>query len=277
MNSSVLTGPATGSAGPVRVSGGGQLSAFFLRNVRALLRQPAYLSISLVQAVVWLPLFGSLFRGIADIPGFGDDSYFDYLTPGVVMMSAFFSAGWAGMGFITDMERGVMDRILAAPASRWAIIGGCLAYQALMTTAQTVIILLLGWALGTDYGGGAVGLLVLVLVLVAIALGTVVAALSMALALLVRREESLVAATNFLALPLTFLSTAMMSRDLLPGWIRPIALANPLDWAVSAARESITADPNWALAGWRVAALAAAALTATALATRAFRAYQRSL
>ncbi|WP_285223913.1 ABC transporter permease [Frankia sp. Mgl5] len=275
MSSSVLTGPAAGSARPARVSGGGQLAAFFVRNVRALLRQPAYLSISLVQAVVWLPLFGSLFRGVADIPGFGDDSYFDYLTPGVVMMSAFFSAGWAGMGFITDMERGVMDRILAAPASRWAIIGGCLAYQALMTTVQTVIILLLGWALGTDYGGGAVGLLVLVLV--AIALGTVVAALSMALALLVRREESLVAATNFLALPLTFLSTAMMSRDLLPGWIRPIALANPLDWAVSAARETIAADPNWALAGWRVAALAAAALTATALATQAFRAYQRSL
>ncbi|OHV38988.1 multidrug ABC transporter permease [Parafrankia colletiae] len=253
---------------------GPQVATLLARHVRALLRQPAYLAISLVQAVVWLPLFGSLFRRVTGIPGFGESSYFSYLTPGVVMMSAFFSAGWAGMAFVQDMERGVMDRLLAAPVSRFSVVGAGLAYQALLTTVQSVVILLLGWALGADYHGVTGPL---VLLLTAILLSTVVAALSMALALVLRTEEALIAATNFLALPLAFLSTAMMSRDLLPGWIRRITYGNPLDWAVTAARAVVAGGTDWAQAGWRVGALAAATAVATGLTLRAFRTYQRSL
>ena len=252
-----------------------QFGALTMRHVRAMLRQPAYLSISLIQAVLWLPLFGSVFRSVTDIPGFGSGSYISFLTPGVVVMSAFFSAAWAGMGFINDMERGVMDRLLASPARRSAIVGSVLAYQALLTTVQTVIILLLGWALGTDYAGGVLGLLLLLLA--SIGIGMLLAAFSSGLAMLVRKEESLVAASNFLALPLTFMSSTLMARDLLPGWIQSIALVNPLDWAVTVAREAITADPDWGSMLWRLGALAGLTLLAGWLAARSFRSYQRSL
>jgi ABC-2 type transport system permease protein len=40
-----------------------------LRDIRALLRQPAWVGISLVQPVVWLLLFGALFESTAEIPG----------------------------------------------------------------------------------------------------------------------------------------------------------------------------------------------------------------
>ena len=40
------------------------------RQLRALARQPAYLVISLIQPVIWLFLFGQLFRRVIDIPGF---------------------------------------------------------------------------------------------------------------------------------------------------------------------------------------------------------------
>jgi len=39
------------------------------RQLRALARQPAYLVISLIQPVIWLFLFGSLFRKIVELPG----------------------------------------------------------------------------------------------------------------------------------------------------------------------------------------------------------------
>ena len=53
---------------------------------------------SLVQPVIWLLLFGALFQSVADLPGFGGDDYIAFLAPGIVIMTAFFSAGWSGMG-----------------------------------------------------------------------------------------------------------------------------------------------------------------------------------
>jgi ABC-2 type transport system permease protein len=69
----------------------------------------------------------------------------------------------------------------------------------------------------------------------------------------------------------------MMAKDLLPGWIQSIAYVNPIDWAVTACREAISANPDWATVGQRLLLLAVLALFAGWLATRAFRAYQRSL
>ena len=86
-----------------------------LRYLRVLLRQPAFIVITLIQPIIWLLLFGALFKSVTHIPGF-HGSYVNYLTPGVVVMLAVSSAGWTGMGFIEDINSGVMDRMLVAPA-----------------------------------------------------------------------------------------------------------------------------------------------------------------
>ena len=69
-----------------------------LRYLRALARQPAFLGIALVQPIIWLLLFGQLFRAVVDIPGFapGSGSDLEFITPGVIVMTALFSSGWAG-------------------------------------------------------------------------------------------------------------------------------------------------------------------------------------
>ena len=82
------------------------------RQLKALLRQPAVVVITLVQPMVWLFLFGNLFRRVVELPGFGSGSYLDYLVPGVVVMNAVSSNMWAGMGTIEEIERGTMNRFL---------------------------------------------------------------------------------------------------------------------------------------------------------------------
>ena len=49
-------------------------------------------------------------------------------------------------------------------------------------------------------------------------LGASLGALSNGMALLAREEETVIAPSNFVLLPLTFLSSAFMQRDLIPGW-----------------------------------------------------------
>ena len=58
------------------------------RQLMAIVRQPAYLLITLVQPVIWLFLFGNLFKKVVQLGGFGTTSYLDYLVPGIVLMSA---------------------------------------------------------------------------------------------------------------------------------------------------------------------------------------------
>ena len=53
-----------------------------MRHLRNLARQPWWIAITLVQPIIWLLLFGAVFKATADIPGFAADSYVDFLTPG---------------------------------------------------------------------------------------------------------------------------------------------------------------------------------------------------
>jgi ABC-2 type transport system permease protein len=244
------------------------------RSLRTLSRQPAYLLFTLVQPMVWLLLFGQLFRRVADLPGFGG-GYLEYLTPGVVVMTAMMSAGWSGVSIVQDMERGVMDRTLTSPVRRFALVAAGLAHHGLVTVVQSLIMFGTGLLAGARYPGGPAGVLVVLACAVLVAL--VFAGLSNAVALLVHQQEALIAVAQFLVLPLAFLSSIMMAPSLMPGWVRWVARFNPVDWAAVASREALRASPDWGLVLGRIGLLVALALTMAWLAARACRAYQRSL
>jgi ABC-2 type transport system permease protein len=246
-----------------------------VRHVMELLRQPWWIFVNLVQPVIWLLLFGALFETVSDIPGWGSESYIEFLAPGVVMMTAFFTAGWSGMPMIEDLERGVIDRFLVSPVRRSSLITGRLMQGALQIVIQTLIIVGLAVATGADFSNGVAG--VAVLMGIAILLGAAFGALSNGLALLARREETLIALMQFLMLPLSFLSTTFMEEDLMPSWMQTAADFNPVNWAVEAGRQALTASPDWgSIAGY--AGLLVAFLAASLFfAVRAFRTYQRSV
>jgi ABC-2 type transport system permease protein len=246
-----------------------------LRSLRVIARQPAFLGIALVQPIIWLLLFGALFKAVTEIPGFHGGSYVNYLTPGIVVMLAVSSAGWTGMAFIEDINGGVMDRMLAAPVWRGALNLGSVAQAVIQILIQTLLIVLLALALGADYSNGVGG--VLILMLVAGLLGAAFASFSNGLGVLTRQRETLIGAVTLVLLPLTFLSSALMQQSLAPGWIGTVAKFNPVNWAVEAGRSAAMEQIDWGLVVSRVGLLAALVVLAATFATRAFGTYQRSL
>ena len=152
---------------------------------------------------------------------------------------------------------------------------GTLAYQGVTTVVQTLVVVAIALVAGARFAGGAVG--VLVTVLAAVLISTVVASLSNALALLLRQQEALIGISQFLVLPLQFVSSAVMDTGLAPGWIQTVARYNPVDWAVVASRQALSSGTDWGAVGSRLGLLAALAVVMAALATRAFGSYQRSL
>jgi ABC-2 type transport system permease protein len=246
-----------------------------VRRLAVFVRQPWFLLITLVQPVIWLFLFGSLFRKVVELPGFGAPSYLDYLVPGVVIMNAVSANMWAGMAMLEEIDRGTLNRFLITPVSRGAIINATVVEQALSTTVQSLLMVLIGLAAGARYPNGVLG--VAVLVLASVLLGTLFGAASNAVGMLARQRETIIGMYTFLLLPLTFLSSAFMARDLMPHWMQVVARYNPVNWALSASRAALTGHPDWAAVGRSGGLLLAVAAVLVWLSTRTFRSYQRSV
>jgi ABC-2 type transport system permease protein len=246
-----------------------------VRHLRELWRQPWWILISLAQPLVYLLIYSALFESVGDIPGFTGGSYLDFFAPGIVIVTALFSGGWAGMGLLQDLDRGVLDRFLVSPVNRGALIGGRLAQQAVTTVIQSLIVVGLALALGASFPGGVGG--VAVLIVAAVLLGAGFGALSIALALVMRKEESVIGAVQLLLLPLTFLASAFMDRALMPAWIQDVSRFNPVDWAVTAGREAVSANPDWSTVLSEGGYVLAFAFASAWVAARAFSAYRRSV
>ena len=244
------------------------------RVLRNLSRQPIWIVVMIVQPMFWLLLYSQLFRRITELPGFGTTSYIDYLTPGVAVMTAFFSGSWAGMGMIEDLDRGVLERFLATPARRGAIVFGRILESSTVATLQAVLILVTGLFLGAT-NGGVVGWSVILVAAFLAAAGF--AGLSHGVALRTRQEASMIAVAQFISLPLLFFSSLLIARELIPGWMQTVSLLNPVEWAVRAARGEALPGTDWGEMGAFVLLLLGFAVLTGAFATWSFRSYQRTL
>jgi ABC-2 type transport system permease protein len=245
------------------------------RHLRNLLRQPFWVVFTLVQPIIWLLLYGQLFKRVVELPGFNANSYISFLTPGIIISTALFAGGWNGMGIIADLNRGVIDRLLLSPVSRAAIIIGRILSLCVAATVQSIILIVLGLILGARFAGGVVGILILFVssMLLAAAFG----ALSNGLALVARKEESVIGASNMLLLPLTFISPIYMAKALMPQWMQMVSRFNPVSWSVEAGRAAMSGNWDWRGIGIRMAALLLFAVLSGWVATQAFRSYQKSI
>jgi ABC-2 type transport system permease protein len=245
------------------------------RQARNLMREPIWIALLLVQPMVWLVLYGQLFKNVTHLGGFGTTSYVTFLAPAIVVMNSFFGATWSGMGMITDLDRKVVERFLATPASRFSLILSQIVRSALTAAIQAVIILLVALALGVRVHTGASGWAVVVVA--AILVNSAFAGISQGIALLTRREATMIAVANFIGLPLLFVSTTLLARAQMPHWMRVASHFNPMDWGVRAAREVVLPGTDWGTVGLYLLFLLALSAATAAFATWCFRAYQRTL
>jgi ABC-2 type transport system permease protein len=246
-----------------------------VRHLRALWRQPAWIAVTLVQPIIWLLLYGALFKRVVQIPGFQSGSYIEFLVPGVIVMTAFFGAGWGGMPVIDDVNRGIIDRFLTTPVHRVALVAGRIVQGAIGVIVQSLIIVVLALIVGAHFRNGVGG--VVVMLFLAMLLAAATTAWSYGVALYVRKEETLIALMQFLLLPLTFLSGAFMQLSLVPGWIQHVADFNPLNWAVEGGRSAALEHTDWGYVASRTGFLLALLAVAVLFAVRAFANYQRSI
>jgi ABC-2 type transport system permease protein len=246
------------------------------RQARNLMREPIWIALLLIQPMVWLILYGQLFRNVTRLGGFGTASYVTFLAPAIVVMNSFFGATWSGMAMIGDLDRKVVERFLATPASRLSLVLSQIVRSALTAGIQAVVILAIAWGiLGVHVHAGLAGWLIVIVV--GMLVNAAFAGLSQGLALLTRREATMITLANFIGLPLLFLSSTLLAQSQMPHWMRVAAGFNPVNWGVKASRSVVLAGTDWGSVARHMGYLVALCVITTAWANWTFRAYRRTL
>lgn len=205
----------------------------FNKYLRITLRMPMWALFTIIQPLIWLLIFGQLFKNMASLPGFPQGRYMDFFLPGAVIMTVLFGTSWSGVSLLREINFGTVEKMLVTPVSRVSIVMSRVIHTAVTVIVQCLIILIIAIIFGATVSGVKGAFLSLVIVFL-LSLGF--SGISNGLAMWLKREEPLVMLGNMMTLPLMFLSSAMVPKSFMPEWIRVITKINPIDYAVEAIR-----------------------------------------
>lgn len=245
-----------------------EVNGVFGRWIRKTLRRPQFLFFSLVQPIVWFVLFTQAFASIANIPGFAQlthtNSYLTFFTAAVIIQTVISSAMQSGMGMVTDIESGYMDKMRVAPIHRSSILMGKMLSDGTRIVIQTAVIIALGFAMGVTIAMGVPGLLMLFVI--AMTFGIAWSGISTFIGLATKNSESTLMISLLTTFPLLFLSTAVMPKFLLPSWVQTVATYNPMSYIADALRGLIIPGFDWTVLAYgllTILIVGAISLTAT--------------
>src|SRR3954449_7246129 len=254
--------PASLGGGPARRVFSG-LVAMSLTEWRKLRHDQLDLFTRSVQPLLWLFVFGTAMSRLRAIPTGGVD-YRAYLAPGVMAQAAMFVAIFFGLAVIWERDVGQLQRLLATPLPRSALVLGKSAGAATRALIQASVLLVVVAVAGIGLRWTVVGVLG-ALVLLAIGTGAF-ACLSMTIASLVKERERFMGIGQLVMMPLFFASSALYPLAIMPGWLHGVARVNPLTYEVEGLRGFLLGGGHpWldllVTAGWLLALAAAATRT----------------
>jgi ABC transporter DrrB family efflux protein len=217
------------------------------RNLRVLTKNPGRMIYPLVQPLVLLVMFVSVFGNLAVTghhgagTGGAGDSYREFLIPGIIIENAALTAPTTGLALLRDASSGLADRFRSLPMSRVAVLAGRLASDAIVFAVQAVLLLAVAALLGFHVAHGVAGLAAITVVTVTFGLS--IATLSAWLALLIDDPETAERVLFFPAIALAFVSSAFAPVNDLAGWMQPIARVNPVTAAAAVIRSLASGGP----------------------------------
>jgi ABC-2 type transport system permease protein len=187
-----------------------------------------------VQPLLWLFIFGTALRRNRALAG-GFHDYRAYLAPGVMAQAALFIAIFFGLAVIWERDVGQLQRLLATPLPRLAIVLGKATGAGIRALVQAIVLLCVLAVAGISLHWTPLGVAGSLLLLV---LGTGgFACLSMILASLVHTRERFMGIGQLVMMPLFFASSALYPLAIMPAWLHIVALGNPLTYEVLGMRQ----------------------------------------
>ncbi len=189
--------------------------------------------IRLIQPVLWLAIFGTVMSNFRVLPA-GYTDYRQYLTPGVLAQSVMFVAIFFGITIVWERDLGQLNKLLSTPMSRSAIVLGKTLSAGIRGIFQAAAILILALIMRIDISYNPLN--ILGVLIITIIFGMCFASLSICLASIFKTRERMMGIGQAITMPLFFASNAIYPLNLMPTWVKYIAIVNPLTYIVNAFR-----------------------------------------
>jgi ABC-2 type transport system permease protein len=189
-----------------------------------------------VQPLLWLFIFGTAVENAHVLSEHGV-SYRAYLAPGVMAQAAMFIAIFFGLAVIWERDVGQLQRLLATPLPRTAIVLGKAAGASVRAVVQALVLFAVLAIAGIGLKWSVQGVLGALLILI---IGTGgFACMSMMIAAVVKERERFMGIGQLVMMPLFFASSALYPLAIMPAWLRVVAHANPLTYEVQGLRQML--------------------------------------
>jgi len=210
-----------------------QTCAIIEADIRKLRHDPYELFTRMIQPAIWLLIFGQAMAKAKAIP-VSENSYLDYLAPGILAQSVLFIAIFYGIALIWERDMGILHKILITPAPRVFLVIGRSIAAGIRSLSQIFIIYLLSMLLGIHLRIEFFAILALILMVMLG--GAIFSTLSLIVACIVKKRERFMGIGQVLTMPLFFASNALYPIDLMPSWLKTLSIINPLTYQVDALR-----------------------------------------
>jgi len=209
------------------------------RAIARIRNEPETLMDVTAMPVIFILMFAYVFGGAIPLPHGGN--YHEYLIGGMLGMGLAQTAPGVAVALVTDMSTGLMDRFRSLPMSRWAVLIARSIAELLTQLISTAIVVCVGLAIGWRIHTGP-GDVILALAL-ALLFGYAFTWAGILLGMVLRSPEAAQQLGFIIFLPLTFVSSAFVPTQGMPGWLQPVAEWNPMS-ALAAASRKLFGNPN---------------------------------
>lgn len=219
-------------------------SALLVRDLRAFVRSRSQLSSSLLFPLMLLAILGVGISEGLEPSRVREGDYVSFLVPGIIVMTALFSSTFSSASFYQDRDSGMLKVFLASPHSPAMILLGKSLAGIAIGSAQGLAVLGIAAAIPAIDLEWQYGVVTSLLLAIATILGLTVllSGLAQVLASRIRTMQGFHLVMNLVLFPLLFFSGAFFPLGDLPAWLRGLALANPLTYAVDLLQLAVYAD-----------------------------------
>jgi ABC transporter DrrB family efflux protein len=209
-----------------------------MRSIRRIQRQPDLLVGFTIQPVMFVLLFVYVFGGAIETPGF---DYVDFLMPGILVQSIAFGGFVTALGLAEDIKKGLIDRFRSLPMWGPAVVSGRILADIGTNVIQLLVMVPVGIAAGFRFSNGVPEVVAgfALLLLFGYAFSWVFAFIG----LTASSPEASNAYGFTILFPITFISSAFVPVDSMPGWLQAFAEVNPFTTMVDAARSLFIGTP----------------------------------
>jgi ABC-2 type transport system permease protein len=214
----------------------GAIAALTRRDLLRFARDRSQILGTIGRPVIWMLLFASGLRhASSEAPLGGRMAYGQFAYAGGIAMTILFGGMFQGVTVVWDREFGMLRAVLVAPVSRAAVaLGKTLAgasvtlVQGLVAAAFAPLVNVPVDALGALRLTGAMALMAVAIT----AMGNTVGSR-------MKTFEGFGVISNFVVLPLYFLSGGVFPPEGLAPWMRAAVAANPVSYGVDLMRASV--------------------------------------